>query len=210
MIRPMPDFAYETALGAPLRRVAGVDEVGRGPLAGPVTAAAVILPARLPDALAATIADSKALSRTAREALAPRLLDIAAVGIGWASVEEVDTLNVLQASFLAMRRAIAALPTPPEALLVDGHLVPPGLPCEAQAVIGGDALCLSVAAASIVAKVARDREMLRLAQAYDGYGWDRNVGYGTREHLAALDRLGPSPHHRRSFAPVRERLAVTA
>ncbi len=210
MIRPMPDFAYETALGAPLRRVAGVDEVGRGPLAGPVTAAAVILPARLPDALAATIADSKALSRTAREALAPRLLDIAAVGIGWASVEEVDTLNVLQASFLAMRRAIAALPTPPEALLVDGHLVPPGLPCEAQAVIGGDALCLSVAAASIVAKVARDREMLRLAQAYDGYGWDRNAGYGTREHLAALDRLGPSPHHRRSFAPVRERLAVTA
>jgi ribonuclease HII len=203
----MPDFRFETEHGAPGRIVAGVDEVGRGPLAGPVTAAAVILPAALDPALAAEIDDSKVLRAPVRRRLAAGILAVAVVGIGWATVEEIDRLNIRQASFLAMRRALAALSRPPEMALVDGNAVPDDLGCPGVALIGGDALCLSIAAASIVAKVARDREMARLHAFHPAYGWEGNAGYGTPTHRAVLRRLGATPHHRRSFAPVRETLA---
>jgi len=202
----LPDLLHETRLGAP---VAGVDEAGRGPLAGPVTAAAVIVDRPLPAALARAIDDSKKLRPAQREALHAEILGLCHVGIGWASCEEIDRHNILQATFLAMRRAVAALPLPPRALLIDGNRVPKDLPCPAHTLVGGDGLSLSIAAASIVAKVERDREMLRLAAECPGYGWERNAGYGTAEHRTALLRLGPSPHHRRSFAPVLQRIAVT-
>ena len=195
-----PDFNHETQLmrrGIP--RVAGVDEVGRGPLAGPVVAAAVILdPARIPDGLA----DSKALSSTKRERLHDDIRACAlAVSVAEASVEEIDRLNILHASLLAMRRAVEALPEAGFAL-VDGNRVPPGLPCPAEAVGKGDALCLSIAAASIMAKVVRDRAMARLDPRWPGYGFARHAGYPTAAHLAALAQLGPCPHHRRGFGPV--------
>ncbi len=181
------------------RIVAGVDEAGRGPLAGPVTAAAVILdPARIPDGLA----DSKTLTDARRRALAARLGEVAVVAVAHATVEEIDRLNVLRASLLAMRRAVLALARRPEIALVDGRDIPEGLPCRTEAVIGGDGRSLAIAAASILAKVARDDIMRRLAEEYPGYGWERNNGYGTREHLEALQHLGVTPHHRRSFAPV--------
>ncbi len=192
------DFTRETAaLAKGAIFVVGVDEVGRGPLAGPVTAAAVRLdPARIPPGLA----DSKALTAARREQLSDWLLSHAACAIAHASVEEIDRLNILQASHLAMWRAVAQLPA--DFALIDGNRVPPGLPCPAEAVIKGDAKCLSVAAASIIAKVARDRIMVDLAQQHPGYGWDRNAGYPTKAHLQALLDLGPTPWHRRSFAPV--------
>jgi ribonuclease HII len=205
----MPDLLHEIALGAPHRPVAGIDEVGRGPLAGPVTAAAVILPRELDPALAGALADSKTLTRARREWLAPRISAVAIVGIGWATVEEVDSVNILQATFLAMIRALESLSVTPDAVLVDGNRLPPRLPCPGRAVVDGDALCLSIAAASIVAKVVRDNEMLRLAAHHPGYGWEQNAGYGTPEHLDALDRLGVTTHHRRSFAPVTQRLGLT-
>jgi ribonuclease HII len=193
---PAPDLSREALLPAP---VAGVDEAGRGPLAGPVVAAAVILdPARVPPGLD----DSKKLTARARDRLFAALLDGASVSVAQASVEEIDRLNILRASHLAMRRALQGLALPPAHALIDGHLLPQGLPCPATAVIGGDARCLSIAAASIVAKVTRDRGMVALAQQYPGYGWDRNMGYPTADHRAALIRLGITPHHRRSFAPV--------
>ena len=195
--RAAPDLSLEASLPPP---VAGIDEAGRGPWAGPVVAAAVILPAgRAPDG----IDDSKRLSRERRAELCERIRASATVGVGAASVGEIDALNVLQATMLAMRRAVEALATPPSCALVDGNRLP-ALACPAQAIVGGDSRSLSIAAASIVAKETRDRIMRRLARLHPGYGWERNAGYGVREHARALDALGPTPHHRRSFRPVRE------
>lgn len=205
----MPDWSLEIECGAPMRSVAGLDEVGRGPLAGPVLAAAVVLTRPLDPDLAGLIDDSKVLTAQRREALVPRIRAVAQVGIGWASVEEIDRINILQASMLAMRRALDALPERPDFALIDGNKVPDGLSCDGRAVVGGDALSLSIAAASILAKVVRDHEMLRLSTLHGGYGWERNAGYGTPEHIAALDRIGICEHHRRSFAPVFQRLAIT-
>lgn len=195
-----PDFSFETAaLAAGATRVAGVDEVGRGPLSGPVVAAAVRLdPARLPEGLN----DSKKLSAARREALFAILMQSAEVAIGAASVAEIDSLNILRASHLAMLRAIAGLSPPPDHLLIDGNALPRDLTIRAETIVRGDARALSVAAASIVAKVWRDRIMVDLAQQHPGYGWERNAGYPTQEHLAAVRNLGVTPHHRRSFKPV--------
>ncbi|MEM1274236.1 MAG: ribonuclease HII [Pseudomonadota bacterium] len=190
-----PDFEMEARLGG---RVAGIDEAGRGPLAGPVSAAAVVLdPKRIPCGLN----DSKKLSATRRAALFRALHDSAAIGIGWASAQEIDQVNIREATFVAMARAVAALPEPPDHALVDGNALP-DLPCPARSVVKGDARCLSIAAASIIAKVARDEVMVALAQQHPGYGWEQNAGYPTKSHLAALARLGVSPAHRRSFKPV--------
>jgi ribonuclease HII len=195
----MPDLSREARLG---RLVAGIDEVGRGPLAGPVVAAAVILdPADLPAELDG-LDDSKRLTEAARNRYAAVIRRVARVGIGAASVAEIDRLNILEASLLAMTRAVAALRLIPDAALVDGNRAP-RLACPVQTLVGGDRLSLSIAAASVVAKVARDRGMARLARRYAGYGWDRNAGYPTAEHRAALLTHGVTPHHRLSFAPVR-------
>ena len=195
-----PDFLFEnTACAQGARFIAGVDEAGRGPLAGPVTAAAVCLdPTRIPTGLD----DSKQLTARQRAALYDVIMAQAQVGIGHASVAEIDTLNILRASHLAMCRAIAALPAPPDHVLIDGNLIPRGLAIPAQAIVRGDARCLSIAAASIIAKVTRDRIMVDLAQQHPGYGWDRNAGYPTLEHRNALQILGVTPAHRRSFKPV--------
>lgn len=201
----MPDFTFEeAALVDGARVVAGVDEAGRGPWAGPVVAGAAILarddlPAQLRDGLD----DSKALTRRRREALFTMMADSPAVvfGIGLASVEEIDSLNILQATFLAMQRAIAALPRVPEFALIDGNRTPE-LPCPCQCIVGGDGRSFSVAAASIAAKVSRDRMMADLDKKHPGYGWSRNAGYGTAEHREGLERLGVTQHHRRSFAPI--------
>jgi ribonuclease HII len=194
-----PDFAFESRLlNAGARRVAGVDEAGRGPLAGPVVAAAVIL---APDDIPEGLNDSKRLTAARREALHARLLACAEVGVGIASVEEIDRLNILRASHLAMLRALESL-APVCHALIDGNMIPRGIACRAEAVVKGDARCLSIAAASIVAKCVRDRIMVDLAQQHPGYGWERNAGYATPAHQSALRELGPTPHHRRSFAPV--------
>lgn len=199
---PLPTLTLETRAGAPDRVVAGIDEAGRGPLAGPVVAAAVVLPPGRPGRdLAAVVRDSKQLAVGQRLVLAQKIRAAAAIGLGAASVAEIERLNILQATFLAMRRAVLALPQPATFVLVDGNRLPPGLGCDGEAVIGGDAGCASIAAASILAKVTRDRAMARLAAVYPGYGWERNAGYGTAEHRDALARLGPTPHHRRGFAP---------
>jgi ribonuclease HII len=195
----MPDFSRETRLG---RLVAGIDEVGRGPLAGPVVAAAVIFdPGNLPADLDG-LDDSKVLNAAVRARYAAAIRRVARIGIGAASVEEIDRLNILQATMLAMVRAVAALGVVPDAALVDGNRAPV-LACRVETLVGGDALSLSIAAASVVAKVVRDRAMASLARRYDRYGWERNAGYPTEEHRAALIRHGVTPHHRRSFAPVR-------
>ncbi len=194
----MPDFALERACPG---LVCGVDEAGRGPLAGPVVAAAVILDRRrLPRALRYGLDDSKKLTAEQREEFALLLERCGAeIGIGAASVIEIDRRNILQATLAAMARAVTALPRRPEIALVDGN-VPPALACPVRTVIGGDGLSLSIAAASVIAKVTRDRLMRRLALRYGGYGWETNVGYGTPEHQEALKLLGLTPHHRRSFA----------
>ena len=179
----------------------GVDEVGRGPLAGPVVAAAIILPSRMARALSSAIDDSKRLPPDVRESLSAELLKVAVVGIGIASVAEIDEINILRASLLAMHRAVEALAHRPVMALVDGNQKPPiAIPC--QMVIGGDGLELSIAAASIVAKVHRDRLMGELHHGHPHYGWHSNAGYATPSHRAALTRHGPCIHHRRSFAPV--------
>lgn len=181
----------------------GVDEVGRGPLAGPVIAAAVILH---PGRRILGLADSKTLSPARREALACEIHAHAfAIGIGRAEVAEIDDLNILHASLLAMERAVAALGCLPLRIQVDGNRRPPGLP-QAETIIGGDALIPAISAASIVAKVARDAELTALDAHYPGYGLARHKGYPTAEHLAALIRLGASACHRRSFGPVRRQL----
>ena len=191
--RPRPTRALEAEGPAP---ICGVDEAGRGPWAGPVVAAAVILnPARIPEG----IDDSKRLTAARREALLADLLRHADIGIGRSDVAEIDELNILQASHLAMRRAVLDLRTSPAMALIDGNLVPSGLECQCRPIIGGDARCLSIAAASIVAKVARDGMMLELEARYPGYGMARHKGYASQGHRDALRRLGPSAVHRRSF-----------
>lgn len=199
---PVPDLVREGRLPQP---VAGVDEAGRGSWAGPVVAAAVILdPMAIPDGLD----DSKKLPPARRKELMARLLDVAWTGVGCASVGEVDRLNILEATMLAMARAVDALPVAPAHALIDGNRVPK-LACPATAVVRGDAACLSIAAASIIAKVTRDRVMADLSRSFPDYGWQRNAGYGTREHACALERHGTTPHHRRSFAPVARVAAST-
>ncbi len=199
----MPDWSEEERLLADgARRVAGIDEVGRGPLAGPVTAAAVVLdPRRVPEGLD----DSKKLSLAARERLFDEIMASAVVSVAHASVEEIDALNILNASHLAMERAVAAL-RPVCHALVDGNMIPKGLDCPATALIKGDGRSFSIAAASIVAKVTRDRLMVDLAQQYPGYGWEKNAGYPTKLHREALETLGVTPHHRRSFKTVHNML----
>lgn len=192
-----PDFSHERAAGP--GPVCGVDEVGRGPWAGPVVAAAVILD---PEDIPEGIDDSKRLPAARRAEIYDALRFGARIGVGVATVSEIDRLNILQASFVAMRRAMAALGPPPALALIDGKLTPPDMACSVRPLVGGDALSLSIAAASIVAKVTRDRIMVALAQQFPGYGWDRNMGYGVRAHSEALARLGITPHHRRSFKPI--------
>ena len=185
-----------------------MDEVGRGPLAGPVVAAAVVLPKRLPGALVALIDDSKKLSAVQREVafaalMAARDAGRVEIALGAASVAEIGRINILRASLLAMRRAVLRLPSVPDLALVDGN-VAPDLPCPARCVVGGDGSELAIGAASIVAKVVRDRCMARLDRRYPGYGWPENAGYGTAAHRAALMRLGPTVHHRAGFGTVRQ------
>lgn len=203
----MPDFTYEKSFsGATL--TAGVDEAGRGPWAGPVVAGAVIFPnLEIPDSLARGLDDSKKLTAAKREALFDELKQSdALIGCGMASVEEIDALNILRATFLAMRRAIASLPAVPEFAIIDGNKIPPELPCPARFLIKGDALSLSVAAASIVAKVTRDRIMRDLAKEFPYYGWEKNAGYGTKAHQDGLKAHGVCVHHRKSYAPIKRLL----
>ncbi|MDG1116254.1 MAG: ribonuclease HII [Flavimaricola sp.] len=196
----MADYSFERmAMDRGQTPVAGVDEAGRGPLAGPVVAAAVILdPACIPGGLD----DSKVLSAKRREVLCAALFEVAQVGVGIATVEEIDEINILRASHLAMCRAIEALPVPPAHVLIDGNLIPRGLLLSAEAIVKGDARSQSIAAASIVAKTRRDAIMVDLAQQHPGYGWERNAGYPSKSHKLALQNLGVTPHHRRSFKPV--------
>jgi ribonuclease HII len=200
--RPRPHFKVELGL---LRDgvwpVAGVDEVGRGPLAGPVAAAAVILdPERLPRG----INDSKALTPKEREAAFDRIMEKAmAIGLSYASAAEIDATDIRKAALAAMARAVKALSLAPAYVLVDGRDLP-DLSCSALAIVKGDAASLSIAAASIVAKVVRDRLMRHVAMHYPGYGFEDNVGYFTRQHREALAALGPTPFHRMSFAPLRD------
>ncbi|WP_417317357.1 ribonuclease HII [Emcibacter sp.] len=192
-----PDFSLEQNIEG---IVCGVDEVGRGPLAGPVVAAAVILdPDNIPDGLN----DSKKLSAKKREQLYEKILVSACFSFGEASVEEIDELNILRASLLAMQRAVAGLPRKPDHALVDGNQIP-DLICPASCVIKGDGRSFSIAAASIIAKVKRDFFMKNLAEIHPEYGWERNAGYGTRQHMEALKLVGASPFHRKSFAPIRD------
>ena len=192
----------ELALGS--GPIAGIDEAGRGPWAGPVVAAAVILdPADIP----AGIADSKALDEDTREALYTRIARTAKVGVGIADVGRVDRDNILNATLWAMAEAVAQLPVPPNLALVDGNRAP-RLPCRTRTIVKGDAKCLSIAAASIIAKVTRDRMMRDLARTFPAYGFERHKGYGTPEHKAAITRHGVTEHHRRSFKPVQLALGL--
>ena len=196
----MPNFAFESrALARIAGLVAGVDEAGRGPLAGPVVAAAVIFQkTRIPKGLN----DSKKLTARMREALFTSIMEKAvAVGVGEASVDEIDLVNIRQATHLAMARAVRALNPAAVFALVDGNDAP-ALPCPCETIIGGDGRSVSIAAASIIAKVTRDRLMVALHDKHPQYGWAANKGYGTAEHLLALGRYGATPHHRRSFAPI--------
>ena len=195
MSRSVPCLTRERSRGG---IVAGVDEAGRGPLAGPVVAAAVVLD---PDCYPDGLNDSKVLTAARREALLAMLRDCAEIGVGIATVAEIETLNIHWATMLAMERAVAALPRGPGHVLVDGNRKPRWTH-STETVVGGDALCLSIAAASIVAKVTRDAIMAGLAPAHPGYGWATNMGYATAEHCAGLVRLGATVHHRRAFAPV--------
>lgn len=202
--RRRPTLRHEKAAWAEgARLVCGVDEVGRGPLAGPVTAAAVILPAR---GIPRGLDDSKRLSPADRERLAARIRERAIWAVAHATVDEIERLNIYHAAHLAMCRAVAALAQSPCVVLVDGNRIPRGLDRPARAIVGGDALSQSIAAASILAKVARDRIMVDLAQQYPGYGWDRNAGYPTPDHRAALLNRGPTPFHRLGFPAVRKML----
>jgi ribonuclease HII len=196
-IRKLPDFRRERALlKQGVRPVAGVDEVGRGPLAGPVVAAAVVLdPKRVPKGLD----DSKLLPPARREALYEEIMATAQVSVASVSATRIDAINILRASLEAMRRALAGLPESPGHILVDGHMLPPW-GGRGEAVVKGDSLVASIAAASIVAKVTRDRMMARLSLHYPAYGFERHAGYATRQHRQALETHGPCPFHRMSFA----------
>ena len=184
--------------------VAGIDEAGRGPLAGPVVAAAVVLD---PDRIPPGIADSKTLEPEIREELFAKIVATSKVGIGIASVTRIDRYNILNATLWAMRQAARQLDPAPRVALVDGNR-PPRLACETRCIVQGDAKCLSIAAASIIAKVTRDRIMIELGAAFPGYGFERHKGYSTPEHFDALDRLGVTRHHRRSFRPVQLALGL--
>lgn len=199
-----PDFSFETAAaGRGYSRIVGVDEVGRGPLSGPVVAAAVWLdPNRIPEGMN----DSKKLTAKRREALYDQILAVADVSIASCSAEEIDEINILQASLRAMERAVAGLKTQADYVLVDGNKIPAAFGGNAEAIVKGDARSLSISAASIVAKTWRDRLMVDLAQQYPGYGWEKNAGYGTKLHLEGLAKFGVTPHHRRSFKPIHKML----
>ena len=200
----MPDFQLESNLTG---RIAGIDEAGRGPWAGPVSAAAVVLDqANLPDALRDGLDDSKKLSSRARDALFDALQEQARlgnvdIGVGLSSVAEIERNNILAATMTAMARAVTDLDRPVDIALVDGNRAP-NLTCTVQTVVKGDQRSLSIAAASIIAKVTRDWIMAELDAQHPGYGWAHNAGYGTAEHRAALLQLGVTPHHRRSFKPI--------
>lgn len=198
----MPSFRFELRCEG---RVAGIDEAGRGPLAGPVYAAAAVIDrTRAARKLLRMIDDSKKLTLEQREEAYEAMIASGVVqfAVAEASVEEIDRINILQATYLAMRRAVQALVEQPEVVLIDGNRAPPQLGCRAETIVGGDAHSYSIAAASIFAKVTRDRYMHALAVTYPGYGWETNRGYGSQQHLEALSLLGPTRHHRRSFAPV--------
>ena len=202
----MPDYLLEHQArlrGATI--ICGVDEVGRGPLAGPVMAAAAIIPLNedgqptLPGDLLTQLNDSKKLSAKKREAIFEPLIQSVDYATAEITPDEIDEINILQATFKAMTMAVSKLQATPDMALIDGNKIPPALPCAGQAVVKGDSQSLSIAAASIIAKVLRDRIMTELAQTHPGYGWDRNAGYGTAEHRDAITSLGLTPHHRRSF-----------
>lgn len=195
-----PDFSFEQAAQARgFLQIAGVDEVGRGPLAGPVVAAAVILdPANIP----AGLNDSKKLTAKKRDALYDELLAVADVSIAEATVAEIDTHNILRASHIAMVRAVAGLRKTADYALIDGNMVPRDLVIPSETIIKGDGRSLSIAAASVVAKVWRDRHMVALAQQHPHYGWENNAGYPTAQHKLGLEQFGVSEHHRRSFKPI--------
>ena len=203
----MPDFSLEESLGLSTSAViVGVDEVGRGPLAGPVTAAAVFLDRqKITSDLLTKIDDSKKIAQKKRATISKQIESIAIIGIGWASSGEIDQLNILEATMLAMQRAIFSLQKQiildPDYILIDGNKVP-RLDFPSKAIVRGDEKSLSIAAASIVAKSKRDAFMTSLSKLYPGYGWEKNAGYGTREHLAAIEREGITVHHRRSFKPI--------
>lgn len=199
-----PDFSFETQYAG--KRVCGVDEAGRGPLAGPVVAAAVILP--LTSSLPPTLNDSKKLSPTRREQLFDWITTHAHYGVAVVEAAEIDRLNILRASLLAMAQAVEALTPRPDVALIDGNASPPINTCHLQTIVKGDSRSLSIAAASILAKVTRDRLMQQLATRYPEYGFDRHQGYGTSIHLDALLRYGACPEHRRSFAPVKAVLST--
>lgn len=195
-------FGDEPLFGTDL--VAGVDEAGRGPLAGPVCAAAVILDPSKP---IEGLNDSKKLSAKKREALAPLIKERAlAWAVAWGSVEEIDRLNILQATMLAMTRALEGLKVRPELILIDGNRTPKGLPAPASAVVKGDAKVAAISAASILAKTERDRLMTELDRTYPGYGFAQHAGYGTAAHVAAIEKLGVTPWHRRTFEPIKSLL----
>lgn len=199
----MPGLDFESAEDGV---VCGVDEAGRGPLAGPVVAAAVILDRTcLPPSVLTDLDDSKQMPGPARDAMFDVLKTCARIGVGVCDVNEIDTWNILQATMQAMARAVRNLGLAVDCALIDGNQAPP-LPCRVHCIVGGDGLSLSIAAASVVAKVTRDRMMAALAQDFPGYGWETNAGYGTPGHNRALAALGVTPHHRRSFAPVRNLL----
>ena len=203
----MPDFSLEESLGLSTSAViVGVDEVGRGPLAGPVTAAAVFFDRqKITSDLLTKIDDSKKIAQKKRATISKQIESIAIIGIGWASSGEIDQLNILEATMLAMQRAISSLQkqiiSDPDYILIDGNKVP-RLDFPSKAIVRGDEKSLSIAAASIVAKSKRDAFMTSLSKLYPGYGWEKNAGYGTREHLAAIEREGITVHHRRSFKPI--------
>lgn len=201
----MPDWTFEDRYDG---IIAGIDEAGRGPWAGPVTAGAVVFLTReINPVLLHSLNDSKKLSPHKREMLFglienERDLGHLSFGLGWAQAAEIDEVNILQATFRAMRRAVANLPVRPDVALIDGNLPPDPFECRVQTVVKGDALSLSIAAASIVAKVSRDRFMTSLAQQYPQYGFEHHAGYGTKEHIEALQKYGISPQHRLSYRPI--------
>ena len=203
----VPDFSLEDNLGlAPTAIIVGVDEVGRGPLAGPVTVAAVFLNRiKITSDLSNKIDDSKKLSQKSRAILCKKIREVADIGIGWASIKEIDEFNILEATMLAMQRAVTSLSqeiaTDPDYILIDGNKAPK-LNFPSKTIVRGDEKSISIAAASIVAKSERDAFMASLSMLYPGYGWEKNFGYGTQQHLTAIEQHGITSHHRRSFKPI--------
>jgi len=200
----VPDNLNERDIGWPKKLIAGIDEAGRGPWAGPVVSAAVILNEKnIPDGLN----DSKKLSEKKRLSLYSSIYNFHSVGVGISSIEEIDSMNVLQATFLSMKRAVEDLNPQPEYILVDGNL-DPGLNFKTKCIIKGDSISISIAAASVIAKVTRDNLMLTLDKEFPNYNWKKNKGYGTAEHRNALELHGPCKYHRKSFSPINKMLGV--